>query len=153
MMLILFIRRIWKQRLVLGDDFIMHIFFINNKGAAALLTVVIIGAATLIMAVSASFLGLGELDLGYTAQKNAEVFNIADGCMEEAMRHLRIDSTYAGAALSLGDGSCIISVVAVLNDRTITVEAALGAYNKKIEASLTLTGNVITLNSWQEKEN
>src|SRR3989338_4004894 len=124
-----------------------------TKGATALLKVVIVGAATLIMAVSASYLGLGELDLGYTSQKGAETFFIADGCMEEGLRQLRLDTGYTGDTLSLGDGSCIISVVSSGNDRTITVTATMNEYNKKLEVNLTLTGNVITINSWVELSN
>lgn len=120
----------------------------EKKGATALLTVLIVGAAALVMAVSASYLGLGELDLGFTSQKGAETFAIADGCMEEAYRHLRIDTNYTGDTLSLGAGSCIISITTSGSDRNITVTATLGEYTKILVSNITLSGNNITVNSW-----
>lgn len=122
----------------------------DNRGVAALLTIVIIGAAVLIMAASASQLGLGELESGYYSQKGEEAFSVADGCAEEAMRRLRMDANYAGGSLNLGAGSCIISVVVAGSSRTVDVVGTVGEYNKKIEVSLTLNGNVITIDNWSE---
>ncbi|MFH1661925.1 MAG: hypothetical protein ABIA02_02420 [Candidatus Falkowbacteria bacterium] len=122
----------------------------NNRGMAALLTVVIIAAATLIMAFNASLLGLGELDMGYTSQKGAEASSIADGCVEEAMRRLRLDSNYSGGTLNIGSGSCIIGIVADGNNRTITVTGTAQEFHKKIQATATLSGSDTALNTWQE---
>ena len=124
----------------------------NQSGIAALLTVVIVAAATLIMAYSASLLGLGELELGYTSQKGAEALSAADSCVEEALRRLRLDSNYSGGTLNVGNGSCIMNITANGNDRTIAAESTIGEYHKKIEAQIALSGNVITINSWEEKE-
>ncbi len=121
-----------------------------QSGVAALLTVVIVAAATLIMSYSASLLGLGELDMGYTSSLGAEAFSVADGCMEEAFRRIRLDTNYNGGSLGLGSGTCIIGVVANGNNRTITVTGTVLEYNKKIEANLILSGNVITIDSWEE---
>jgi len=123
----------------------------SQNGFIALLTVIIISAAALIIAYNASLLGLGELDMGYDSQRGGETLSIADGCMEEAFSRLKLDSNYNGGALNLGDGSCTIVVVANVNDRIITITSTLDIYNKKIEADVTLIGNVITINSWTEK--
>jgi len=125
----------------------------SREGMVALLTIIIVGAAVFIMAFSASLLGLGELEMGYDSQQGEESFAIVDGCMEEALRHLRIDNTYAGDTLNLGGGSCIISVVSAGNDRTVSVIATLGNYSKSLEVDLTLSGDnsdIITVNSWEE---
>ena len=122
----------------------------EQKGVAALLTIVIVGAATLIMAYSASLLGLGELDMGYTSQQAAETFAIADGCMEETLHQLRLDSGYTGATLNLGDGSCTIEVSGGL----ITVTANIDSkYYKKIQAGYSISNNVVSVTSWQELTN
>ena len=128
----------------------------RERGVAAILTVVIVAAAALIMAYTASMLGLGELDLGYTSQKGAEALSVADGCMEETMRRIRLNTNYGVGAgtinLSVSNGSCIINVEDLGgNQRRITVTGTTGDYNKKIQTTLTLTGNVITINSWEEK--
>jgi len=129
----------------------------TNEGLAALFTVIVVAAATLIMAFNSSLLGLGELDMGYTSQKGSEIFSMADGCIEESFRRLRLDNTYTGGSVIIGDSSCIIGVVPAGNDRTITVTASTTAgHYKKLEAGITLSTDslpVITLNSWEEKDN
>lgn len=125
----------------------------NQQGVAALLTIVIISAAVLIMAFTASLLGLGELDLGFTSQKGGEALSAADSCIEEALRRLRLDSNYSGGTLNVGNGSCIINITANGNDRTITAESTIGDYHKKIQAEATLSGSDTAINSWQELDN
>ena len=128
----------------------------NESGVAALLTIIIVAAATLIMAYSASLLGLGEIDLGYTSQKGAEAFSVADGCMEETLRRIRLDTSYGTGIgtinLSVSNGSCIINVVDLEGDRRrITITGTSGDCNRKIEVELILSDNVITIDSWTEK--
>lgn len=123
----------------------------NQTGAAALLTIIIVGAATLIMAYSASILGLGELDMGYTSQKGGEAFSIADGCMEEALYRLRLNASYSGDTLNLGSGSCIIEIATSGSTSTTTVTANIDdTYYKKIQTNITVSNNVVTINSWEE---
>jgi uncharacterized protein YuzE len=135
----------------------MIIFIKNNRqsGLAALLTIIIVSAAALVMALNASFLGLGELDLGYTASSGGKAFYVADGCMAETLERIRKDTSYGVGAgsinLTVSNGSCIIDVADSGSDRTVTVVGTSGDFNKKIEINLTLTGNVIAINSWEEK--
>ena len=124
----------------------------KEKGAAALLTIVIIAAAVLIMVYNASLLGLGELDLGYTSQKGGEAQSIADGCIEEALRRIRLDANYSGDSLNLGAGSCIMTVSTSDNISTITVTANIDSeYYKKIEVVADLNESPIVITSWKEK--
>ena len=136
----------------------------NNKhskkqytgGFAALLAVVIIGSAALIVALNASFLGINDLDIGYTSQRGSQAFATADGCIEETFRRIRLDTNYGVVGgtinLSLTKGSCTIDVVASSTDRIITVTGTVDDYNRKIEANISLSGSIITLNSWEEKD-
>ncbi len=125
----------------------------KEGGFAVMIAIIVIGAATLIMAYSSSILSMGELELGYYSEKGEEAFAVADGCMEESMRRLRIDSGYSGGILNLGSGSCTISISPSGSDRIITVTGTVDNYNKKIEANITLSGNDIILNSWEELSN
>lgn len=128
-----------------------------QKGVAALLTVIIVGAAVLVMAYAASILGQGDLEISVTQQQGSETLAIAEGCADEAMRRLRLDASYAGSTLNLGSGSCTIGVVSSGDDRTITVDADIGSkYYKSVEVGLTLSGDqtdIITVTSWQEISN
>jgi len=130
----------------------------NEKGAVALIVVVVIAAASLLMAYNASFLGLGDLELGYSSQKGGEALAVSEGCLEEALRRIRLDENYGVGQgemnLSLDNGSCIIEVGANGNDRDIITTGNIDNYNKIIEANLTLSGDnndVININSWEEK--
>ncbi|HMB26384.1 MAG TPA: hypothetical protein VKP03_03125 [Patescibacteria group bacterium] len=125
----------------------------NKKGVAALLTIVIIAAAVLVMAYTASILGLGELEMGYTMQKAGGAFSLADACMEEALIKLRFDSSYSGENLNIDDGSCIIGVTGSGSDRTVISESSIDNYYKKIQAQITISGDDIIIDSWQEVEN
>lgn len=135
---------------------LQHITLIPHRGFAALLAVVIIGAAALIVSFNASFLGLGDLDIGYTSQRGSQAFAIADGCVEETFRRIRLDQNYGVGSstinLSLPQGSCTIDITAGGAVRTITVVGTLDQHHKKVEAVVTLSGSSITLDSWGEKD-
>ena len=130
----------------------------NQKGIAALLVVVILTASTLIMAYNASLFGLGEIELGFTSQKGGEALALAEACMEESMRRIKIDSEYGVGAgdinLLIGANSCIINISKNLNDRTVVTTGTVDRFNKKIETIISLSGasnDIITINSWEEK--
>jgi DNA/RNA endonuclease YhcR with UshA esterase domain len=130
----------------------------NQHGIAAFLTIVIVAAASLIVAYSASIMGLGELDLGYTSQQGGEALSVADGCMEETMRRIRLSTSYGVGSgtinLTVSNGSCTIDVTDLgSSKRRIIVVGTKGDYNKKIQLDLTLTGNVITVDAWEEAGN
>ena len=128
-----------------------HTLLQKKDGVAALLTVVIIGGATLIMAFTASLLGLGELEMGYDAGQGGETFSVAEGCMEEGFERLRRDAAYSGGSLSLGDGSCTIGVVSASANRIITVTSTIGNYHKVIQMDVDIAPSTeITVNSWIE---
>lgn len=122
----------------------------DNRGAAALLTIVIIGIASLIMAISAARLGLGELEMGYDEGKGSAVLSLADGCGEEALARLRKNSAYTGETITTDDGSCVIIVTGGGADRTVASVATIGSYTKKIEMQVTLSDSVISIISWGE---
>ncbi len=125
----------------------------QNKGVAILIVVVVISAAALIMALGSAILGVGEADSGYTASRGGEAFSLADGCMEEALEHLRIDNAYVGGIITTTDGSCTISITGGGASRTVTVfGSTIDLYNKKIQATITLTSvnRSLVVNSWQE---
>jgi hypothetical protein len=125
----------------------------QQKGLAMMMIIVIISAAALIMAFSATWLGLGELETGYTSQKGNEAWAVAEGCVEETLRRLKIEADYSGGSLNLNNGSCIIEIAGAGSSKTITATSTVDQYNKVVEVQITLTNNIITINSWQEKEN
>lgn len=123
------------------------------KGTAMLLIVIVLTASALITASSMAYLSLGELDMGYTYQCGEEAFALADGCMEEALRRIKLDSGYSGGNLVLGGGNCIIEVTGSAENRTINASSQVNNCSRDIESIITLVDGEITVNSWREVEN
>ena len=124
-----------------------------KPGIAMLMLVIIIGAAALVMAYTASFISLGDISMGYDAHRGAEAFSTADGCMEESLLRLRKDSTYTGGTLSFASSSCIIGVSGGGASRTIIATSTSDNYNSVLNGVIGINSNIITVTSWQEKEN
>lgn len=123
----------------------------DKRGAAALLLVTILGMVALLMAIGASRLSLGEIEMGYNEQKGAEAFSAADGCAEDALLHLHYNVTYTGGSLTQGNGTCIITVARAGNLYTIDATGIVDSYRKKIEITLAVDNSMmITINSWKE---
>src|SRR6056297_2436295 len=72
-------------------------FYASRRGATALVVVLIIGAASLIMAYGATLLGLGELNMSYTARQGGGAMAGAESCLEEALIRLKRSPTYSEA--------------------------------------------------------
>ncbi len=124
----------------------------DQRGFMALVTVVIIAATALIMSLNSSLLGLGALELGTLAAGGGEAVGLADGCVEEALRHLRVNPSYNGdPGLSIIGGSCIIEVVDLGGgERQVTVTAAAGDFTKRVSVNASLSTQSLTVSQWQE---
>lgn len=125
----------------------------DNRGMAALLIVLVISAAALLVAWSATVLGIGEVNMGYTVQKGQQSLFFANGCAEESLRQLQMNENWVGGTLNLSEGSCIISVSPSGNTRSIIVSALSDNFNKKFQVVATVSSSVVTVTSWQEQEN
>lgn len=125
----------------------------DERGMAALLIVLVFSAAALLIAWSATILGIGEVSMGYTVQKGQQSLFFANGCVEESLRQLQMNENWSGGTLNLSDGSCIISVTPSGNNRSISVSALSDNFNKKFLVSTMVSSSVVTVNSWQEQEN
>ncbi len=126
--------------------------FKSQSGIAALLTVVIISAAVLIIAKSASLSGINEVDMAYLSGRGGEALAIAEGCAEETLRRLQINSSYTAndVILSVGNGSCTINITANGDERTITALGNVRDYFKKIEVEATIGTEQIVIDDWDE---
>ncbi|MDD2656586.1 MAG: hypothetical protein PHQ18_03400 [Patescibacteria group bacterium] len=122
----------------------------NKKGMMAVMMVLIIGATALILALSSVKLVVNDAQMTLDNKKGGESYSVADGCLEESLRKLRLDTSYTGETLNLSTGSCIITVSANGNDRVLNIVGTVGDYTQTLQVSVTLAGNVITLNSRSE---
>ncbi len=124
-----------------------------KTGFIALILVLVLGAAALGLALSSSGLGLGELDTAVLSARGGEVLAAAEGCLEDALERLRLNPSYSGSNLTLGEASCIITITGSTT-KTIEVQATLGEVGKRLRATATPgANNSLTLNSWEELAN
>ncbi len=132
---------------------IINNFIKNKTGFASLLTVLIIGAATLVMAVSASLLSMGELDMSTAAVKGSQALTNAEACVEESLRRIRIDTNYFATAklMDVGSGQCVFSISGSGGTRRIVSEGSVSIYRKKVEVDLSLNDREISIDNWEEK--
>lgn len=122
----------------------------RQTGATALVTVLIISAASLIMAYGATMLGLGELGMSYNSQEGDGAMFGAESCLEEVLIKLKRNPSYSGSNLVINDYSCIISISGAGNPYYISVESSYGDYTKKIEVEAEFNGSSPRLSSWTE---
>lgn len=112
----------------------MKIFFKNQNGLAAILTIVIIGAISIIAIKFVSWQAITDLDISYLGQKEKELNTIADGCLEEALWQLSIDWNFAAPsqAVSVGSGSCVYSIEPDGQNRAVNLTAQIDDYFKSM---------------------
>ncbi len=125
----------------------------HRSGLSLLVVIVILGAASLIVAVGTSLLSIGEADLGFASDQGKEAHFLADGCMDEALNQLRrASSTYTGGTLSIGSDSCILSVSGSGNTRTVSITSTVGDFSASINADVLLASSTISVTDWREDQ-
>ncbi|MFH1292156.1 MAG: hypothetical protein ABIH87_03080 [bacterium] len=123
---------------------------LNDQGVVALFTVVVVSVAVLLMAYGVWFLSLGELEMGNISQQADQSFYYADGCLEEALHQIRLDSAYAGGILNTSTFSCIIDVEGAGSSRVIIVSSTAGDFSKRIRAQVSLSNRQLNIDGWEE---
>ena len=127
----------------------------KNPGFVALISVILVAAVVLIYALSLSHSNILSMQATTAKNLSTEVFHLANTCMEEALMRLRRDSSYTGSVLNLTEGTCTISIVAVSDNRVITVGANQGDYYQSLEMDVDLqvvdSSHNFVFNYWKEK--
>jgi hypothetical protein len=124
----------------------------GQRGATAILAVIIIGAVSLIIVNDLSLSSLNGLDRTNYFEQGSQAMAIADSCLEETMRRLQIDQNYQANNLemSFGGGSCIINTAIEGNNIDINIKAKIDVFYKSIDAKATINGSSLTLTAWKE---
>lgn len=121
----------------------------NQKGAAILVSMILISAVILTIALSLGLSSISENQINmYQSSANRLLINI-DGCGEEAMTRLNRNNSYAGESLTIDNTSCAISVAGSGTTRTITISATNDIYTKNLQINVTIFPT-FTVTSWGE---
>ncbi|MDD5110529.1 MAG: hypothetical protein PHI63_04955 [Patescibacteria group bacterium] len=123
----------------------------GQRGAAALVAILVICAIALTIAISLSLGSLGGMTTAQGEWESAESLAGVDGCVDEALQRLTWDSGYTGGTLTLGPATCQIGVQGTGSTRTVQATSTVATFIRKIRVDLTLNGSRATLTGWQEK--
>lgn len=123
-----------------------------RRGFVALIVVLVITAIATAVLLSVSFSGLGELTNSILASKSETSFVTGDACVEETLLRLGRNSGYNGGNLTVGQGSCVITVVVggAPDERVITAQSTYAGLMRNIEAKANVGGASVVLTSWKE---
>ncbi|HEY4476871.1 MAG TPA: hypothetical protein VJB69_02745 [Candidatus Paceibacterota bacterium] len=104
-------------------------------GFAALVVVVIVGAAALIIALSTALLGMRELEIATTFDRGWLAKTFADGCLDTALLALRLNPMPGNSDFTSGLGRCIITMSDEGGgNRRVTVHGIVGENDQLLEA-------------------
>ena len=85
---------------------------VDNKGYVALITVLIISALGLAIAISLLLIGIGASQTSFVLEQSNQARSLANTCSEEALERIRRNSTYTGStSLTLTYGNCSYTVI------------------------------------------
>lgn len=111
-------------------------FLRSRDGYAFLVTVLVVGVMATATATSLMLLGWAAEQNGLLVQRSGQAEQYAKGCMERALRSIRVDPSYAGGeTVSFARGSCVILPVSGdgVNDRRVCVEGFSGNATKRFQ--------------------
>ena len=126
----------------------------NQKGYIVLLTILLVGAVGLSIAVSIILLGIGQNRSTLSSNSFIAAKSQADACVEEALQQIRTDDTFAGSgSLSLDGGNCTYEVINSGGDlREIHGAGSVANSTRKIKVNIDAISPMINISSWQEVE-
>lgn len=125
----------------------------DERGAAALIVLLVVLAVSLIVVSTTSLTGIGNLSIGFSTQVSSDVVLSAESCVEEAFVRLTRDNSYAGGTLTVGDSTCTVTVTgAPCGACTVDVEATGTNFTRQIRAGVTISGSTVDVTSWEEVE-
>ena len=123
-----------------------------QQGIAALITILVVGATTLVMVIAASLISMDGLEMGYHGDRGNEALALAEACVNDTARRLKIDPDSAtSSSLSLPGGYCIIDLKSdEAGVKVFEAGGVAGDYYKKIRAQFGLDGGNLNMLNWEE---
>lgn len=124
----------------------------KSKGYITLVSVLVVGAVGISVAVSILLLGLSVSRTSFVEGQSRQARLLADSCAEEALEQIRDATSFSGSGtLSLGSGLCSYTVVSGGgSNRTITVSGTVGSIVRHASISVDAINPLIHIASWQE---
>ena len=124
----------------------------NNAGYVTLISVLVVGAVGVVIALSLILLGSGASRTSFALQQSAQAKGLANACAEEALEQIRESTAFTGSGnLTLGQGTCSYTVTNTGGtNRTVTTSGTVGTIVRKLTIIITAINPLIIVSSWQE---
>jgi len=127
-----------------------------SRGYIALITILIVSAVTLTVAISANLFGISEMNMGLDKIESQKAFYLANLCAEEAQVSLKNDLGYLGGeTLSFGEGHCNIFPLegSGNEDRIIKTGGVFRDKVRRIRIEIKEVNPEMKIRNWQEVVN
>lgn len=121
----------------------------KQKGFIAIVSVLVISAAVLAIAVTVSTLSIGQEQSSYSLTKGEETLSFIEGCAEDALLKLRASPSYSGGNIIRPEGNCTVSVYQAGNIYTLNVSTLSTNYKRTVQI-VANRGSQVTITSWKE---
>ena len=123
----------------------------SSPGFIALISILVIGALTLLIAVGVSLRALNLGDRGFAESTSASALYLAESCAEYTLAALVLDGSYGGAEERfVGEETCRIG--AVENPEAsvflFTAESAVGEFARRISVEAVITASSTQVVGW-----
>lgn len=121
-------------------------------GFVALISVLVVGAAGVAVAVSLLLLGVGAARTSIAAIQSQQGKSLANACAEEALERVREKTSFTGnETIALGLGTCNFAVTSQGGEnRTVTASGTVGGVVRKTKIIINKINPTIQVVSWQE---
>jgi len=124
-----------------------------NKGYIALISILIISALVLILAVSMGLSGISESGMSLQSSLASESFYVAAACAEETLNRLKIDLNYSGnESITINGSSCFVELIegSGNQDRVVKVLSNIVNQVTKLRIDIAQINPVMQINSWTQ---
>ncbi len=124
-------------------------------GFITLISVLVVGAAGIAIALSLILLGLGSSRTSFAVEQSNQAKALANVCAEEALQQIRDSTLFTGNGnLTLGQGNCAYTVTSQgVQNRTVTASSTVGTIIRKVKVIINNINPAIQVVSWQEVDN
>lgn len=125
---------------------------IVSSGYITLISVLVVGAVGVAIALSLILLGVGSSRTSFAIEQSNQAKALANACAEEGLEKIRELGSFTGSGnLTLGQGACAYTVTSQGgSNRTITASSTVGTIVRKATVAINAINPLITPTSWQE---
>jgi len=125
---------------------------LREHGYVALLAVLIVGSASVAIALALLITGADSQRSTLVMQGSTQARTLAVACAEEALQQIHDDTSFTGTnTLSLSTGSCSYTVANTGgSNRTIDAGSTINNVVRKVQVYVTIGASSISITSWQE---